>query len=63
MENLPDAPYGLWYRGNIDKRIAENAGAANLTLNAEDPARIDEILPNGGGFGARYQPEDTPNWV
>lgn len=43
------------------KRIAENAGAADLTLSAEDLAGIDEILPTGG-YGARYQAASLPNW-
>jgi aryl-alcohol dehydrogenase-like predicted oxidoreductase len=35
------------------KRVAENVGAAELTLTAEDLACIAEILPDGG-FGARF---------
>jgi aryl-alcohol dehydrogenase-like predicted oxidoreductase len=35
------------------QRVAENVGAADLTLTEADLARIDEILPTGG-FGARY---------
>jgi aryl-alcohol dehydrogenase-like predicted oxidoreductase len=42
-------------------RVAENAGAAEFDLNAEDLAAISEILPKGG-FGARYIKEFMPEW-
>jgi len=35
------------------QRLVENVGAVDLTLTADDLARVDEILPTGG-FGARY---------
>ncbi|MBB2943405.1 aryl-alcohol dehydrogenase-like predicted oxidoreductase [Actinoplanes lutulentus] len=43
------------------QRVAENVGAANLTLSDRELARIDEILPNGG-FGARYADGHLPVW-
>lgn len=42
-------------------RLAENAGAADLTLTAEMQARINEILPKGG-HGARYNEAFMPEW-
>ncbi|MEI9423199.1 aldo/keto reductase [Mesorhizobium sp. Cs1299R1N1] len=44
------------------ERVAENVGAADLALSAEDLTRIKEILP-GGGFGERYAAEFTPTWI
>ena len=35
------------------QRLVENVGAVDLTLTADDLAKVDEILPTGG-FGARY---------
>lgn len=35
------------------ERVAENVGAADLVLTAEDLAKIKETLPEGG-FGERY---------
>ncbi len=43
------------------KRLAENAGAADLALSADDLAEIDAILPHGG-FGARYIDDFMPDW-
>ena len=43
------------------QRLAENAGAADLTLNEKDLSEINAILPNGG-FGARYIDGLMPNW-
>ncbi|MFF4342502.1 aldo/keto reductase [Kitasatospora sp. NPDC001540] len=42
-------------------RMAENARAAWITLDAEDLAAVDAILPHGG-FGARYQADSLPVW-
>lgn len=42
-------------------RVAENVGAADLTLDAADLERIAEILPTGG-FGARYTNGNVPDW-
>jgi aryl-alcohol dehydrogenase-like predicted oxidoreductase len=42
-------------------RVEENVGAADLTLNDGDLARITEILPTGG-FGARYPEGMNPDW-
>ncbi|MTE01109.1 hypothetical protein GIY56_12465 [Paracoccus sp. YIM 132242] len=41
-------------------RVEENVGAADLSLTAEDLARIKDILPTGG-FGARYA-SGVPTW-
>jgi aryl-alcohol dehydrogenase-like predicted oxidoreductase len=43
------------------QRVAENVGAASLTLSGPELARIDEILPNGG-FGPRYAEGHLPVW-
>jgi aryl-alcohol dehydrogenase-like predicted oxidoreductase len=43
------------------KRVEENVGAADLTLNDGDLARVTEILPTGG-FGARYPEGMNPDW-
>ena len=43
------------------KRVAENAAAADLDLSADDFAEIDAILPHGG-FGARYIDDFMPVW-
>ena len=43
------------------ERIAENIGAVDVSLSADDLARIDEILPTGG-FGARYA-GGVPVWT
>ncbi|MFM9444986.1 aldo/keto reductase [Streptomyces acidiscabies] len=42
-------------------RVAENAGAAQLTLTSEDLTRIDEILPHGSA-GSRYPTAHMPTW-
>ncbi|WP_055048513.1 aldo/keto reductase [Devosia sp. A16] len=42
-------------------RLEENVGSADLLLSAEDLARINEILPEGG-FGARYA-SAVPQWI
>ncbi|MGO4317949.1 aldo/keto reductase [Agrobacterium sp. MCAB5] len=44
------------------ERVAENVGAADLVLTAEDLAKIKEILPEGG-FGERYAEEFAPIWI
>ncbi|UQV47545.1 aldo/keto reductase [Janthinobacterium lividum] len=44
------------------ERVAENIGAADLVLTAEDLAKIKEILPEGG-FGERYAKEYAPTWI
>ena len=44
------------------KRIEENAGAADLTLTDTDLKAIDETLPQGG-FGARYAGGHVPTWI
>ena len=43
------------------ERVEENAGAADLTLTADDLTAIAQILPTGG-FGARYAGA-VPEWV
>ncbi|WP_018296082.1 aldo/keto reductase [Corynebacterium lubricantis] len=43
------------------KRVEENVAAADVVLEPEDLARIQEILPNGG-FGARYNEAMLPVW-
>jgi aryl-alcohol dehydrogenase-like predicted oxidoreductase len=43
------------------ERLAENAAAADVTLTAEDHARINEILPEGA-FGGRYPAAMMPSW-
>ncbi|MFB7948815.1 aldo/keto reductase [Kitasatospora phosalacinea] len=42
-------------------RMAENARAAWITLDAEALAAVEALLP-GGGFGARYQEGSLPVW-
>ncbi|MFD7732378.1 aldo/keto reductase [Kitasatospora phosalacinea] len=42
-------------------RMAENARAAWITLDAADLDAVEEALP-GGGFGARYQEGSLPVW-
>jgi aryl-alcohol dehydrogenase-like predicted oxidoreductase len=42
-------------------RLAENAGAADLVLTADDLTRIHEILPQGS-FGGRYPESMLPTW-
>lgn len=42
-------------------RLAENVGAADLSLSADDLTAIAEILPKGG-FGARYAEALMPKW-
>lgn len=42
-------------------RVQSNVEAAELELDAEDLAVIDEILPDGG-FGARYSQTAMPVW-
>jgi aryl-alcohol dehydrogenase-like predicted oxidoreductase len=43
------------------ERVAENAAAADLVLDAAGLRRIQEILP-GGAFGARYPASMMPAW-
>jgi aryl-alcohol dehydrogenase-like predicted oxidoreductase len=43
------------------ERLAENVGAANVTLTSDDLKRVDEILP-GGSFGSRYPAASMPAW-
>ena len=38
------------------KYLEDNAGAANVTLSAEDLKRIDEVAPKGVAAGDRYHP-------
>jgi aryl-alcohol dehydrogenase-like predicted oxidoreductase len=42
-----------------ETRLAENVGAADVTLSSEDLARVQEILPEGS-FGSRYPAEMMP---
>jgi aryl-alcohol dehydrogenase-like predicted oxidoreductase len=42
-------------------RLAENVGAAEVTLTADDLKLVDEILP-GGSFGSRYAAANMPSW-
>jgi aryl-alcohol dehydrogenase-like predicted oxidoreductase len=42
-------------------RLAENVGAAEVKLTAEDLRRVAEILP-GGSFGGRYPEAMMPQW-
>ena len=42
-------------------RLAENVGAADVTLTAADLERVLEILPHGS-FGGRYPAEHMPTW-
>jgi aryl-alcohol dehydrogenase-like predicted oxidoreductase len=39
--------------------LDENVGAANITLTADDLARLDAIIPPGGAAGARYPQAHT----
>lgn len=43
------------------KRLAENLGAADVTLTDADLKRVDEILPNGS-YGQRYPEQYMPTW-
>lgn len=43
-------------------RLEENLGAADVTLDADDLTRIQEIVPNGA-YGARYVDEHLPSWT
>jgi aryl-alcohol dehydrogenase-like predicted oxidoreductase len=43
------------------ERLAENVGAADVTLTSDDLKRVDEILP-GGSFGSRYPAASMPAW-
>ncbi len=43
-------------------RLAENVGAADVTLTPEDLRRVQEILPHGS-FGDRYPPVMMPSWA
>ncbi|MGX7682003.1 aldo/keto reductase [Jatrophihabitans sp. DSM 45814] len=43
------------------KRLEENLGSLEMTLNAADLARVHEILPNGS-FGLRYPAARMPTW-
>ena len=42
-------------------RLAENVGAADVTLTQADLDRVREILPNGA-YGSRYAGDMTPDW-
>jgi aryl-alcohol dehydrogenase-like predicted oxidoreductase len=42
-------------------RLAENVGAADVRLTAEDLRRVAEILPSGS-FGSRYSEAAMPSW-
>ena len=42
-------------------RLAENAAAADVTLDPADLARVDEILPHGA-LGSRYPAAMMPTW-
>jgi aryl-alcohol dehydrogenase-like predicted oxidoreductase len=42
-------------------RVVENAGAADVELDAADLARVQEILPQGA-FGGRYPEAMMPKW-
>jgi aryl-alcohol dehydrogenase-like predicted oxidoreductase len=42
-------------------RLAENVGAADVTLTTDDLKLVDEILP-GGSFGSRYAEANMPSW-
>ena len=42
-------------------RLAENVGAADVRLTADDLRRVDEIVP-GGSFGSRYPEAMMPAW-
>lgn len=42
-------------------RLEENVGAAGVTLDSADLARVQEILPEGA-FGSRYPAEHMPTW-
>lgn len=44
------------------ERLEENLGAADITLSADDLARIGNILPDGA-FGARYAGDMVPEWI
>jgi aryl-alcohol dehydrogenase-like predicted oxidoreductase len=44
------------------QRMAENAGATQVDLSADDLRRIDEAFPDGA-YGARYAEASLPNWV
>jgi aryl-alcohol dehydrogenase-like predicted oxidoreductase len=43
-------------------RLAENVGAADVTLTPEDLRRVQEILPHGS-FGDRYPAVMMPSWA
>lgn len=44
------------------ERVAENAGAADVVLTADELARVLEILPHGS-FGGRYPAAMMPSWT
>lgn len=44
------------------RRVEENTAAADLHLDDQAVARINEILPTGG-FGARYAEATLPKWL
>jgi aryl-alcohol dehydrogenase-like predicted oxidoreductase len=44
-----------------EKRLAENLGAADVTLTDSDLVRVLEILPHGS-FGSRYPASMLPKW-
>jgi aryl-alcohol dehydrogenase-like predicted oxidoreductase len=44
------------------ERLEGNAGAADVTLSADDLRRIGEAFPDGA-YGLRYAEETLPAWV
>ncbi|WP_180901232.1 aldo/keto reductase [Martelella soudanensis] len=44
------------------ERLEENLAAVDVTLSADDLARIRNILPDGA-FGARYAGDMVPDWI
>ena len=44
------------------RRLEENAGAADVTLSADDLRRIREAFPDGA-YGTRYAEANLPTWV
>jgi aryl-alcohol dehydrogenase-like predicted oxidoreductase len=47
--------------GNAE-RLAENVGAADVTLTAEDLRQISDAFPDGA-YGSRYAEASLPTWV
>jgi aryl-alcohol dehydrogenase-like predicted oxidoreductase len=44
------------------ERLAENVGAADVTLTADDLRQISDAFPDGA-YGSRYAEASLPNWV